>query len=70
LTDGFVGVHAFTVVTIPSGVVARVVASGPICVFPSTMAPAAWSMATVVASNGGAKSAKMNEFAVVVIPAV
>src|SRR5919197_1157683 len=32
---GFAGVQALTVVIRPSGVVARVVASGPICILPS-----------------------------------
>src|SRR5688572_1853523 len=70
LVDGFDGVHAFTVVTTPFGVVARVVASGPIWVLPSTMPPAAVSRATAVASNGGTKSAKTYELAVVATPAV
>ncbi len=55
---------------VPLGAVARVVASGPIWVLPSTIAPAALRLATVVASNGGTKSWKMNEFAVVTVPAV
>src|SRR5690606_39818376 len=49
-TAGFVGAQALTVVISPVGVVARVVASGPICVLPSTIAPAALRAATVVAS--------------------
>jgi hypothetical protein len=67
---GLVGVHALTVVTTPSGVVARVVASGPICVLPSTIPPAALSRATAVASNGGTKSRNRYELAVVCTPAV
>jgi hypothetical protein len=58
-TLGSSGVQAFTVVMVPLGVVARVVASGPICPLPSTMPPAALSRATEVASWSGTKSAKM-----------
>src|SRR5882757_3477658 len=45
-TLGSAGVHALTVVIRPSGVVARVVASGPIWVLPRTMPPAAVSRRT------------------------
>src|SRR3954467_13671524 len=69
-TFGWDGAHALTVVITPAGVVARVVASGPICVLPSTIAPPALSPATAVASNGGTKSLKRNEFAVVRTPSV
>ncbi len=68
--SGLVGAHAFTVVIVPFGVVALVVASGPIWVLPNTIDPASFSLATVVASNGGTKLSKMNEFAVVTVPAV
>ncbi len=68
--DGSFGVHAFTVVTVPFGVVARVVASGPIWPLPMTIPPAALRRATDVASYGGTNDSKMNEFAVVVTPAV
>src|SRR5882757_2365305 len=68
--DGVPGVQALSVVIVPFGVVARVVASGPICPLPITMPPAAFSRATDVASYGGTNEAKMNEFAVVVTPAV
>ena len=64
------GVQAFTVVTMPSGVVARVVASGPICILPRTMPPAAFRRATAVASKVGTKFWKMYELAVVSVPAV
>jgi hypothetical protein len=67
---GFVGVQALIVVVMPFGVVARVVANGPIWVFPRTTPPAALSLTTVVASNGGTKPWKMNELAVVSTPAV
>src|SRR5699024_9168488 len=56
---GSAGVQALTVVMRPSGVVARVVASGPIWVFPRTMPPAPVRLDTAVASNGGVKSLKM-----------
>lgn len=69
-TDGVFGVQVLTVVTTPSGVVARVVASGPICVLPMMIAPAGFSRATPVASKVGTKSSKMYEFAVVRTPAV
>src|SRR5690348_6692033 len=68
--EGSPGVQALTVVTVPFGVVARVVASGPIWPLPITMPPAALSRATEVASYGGTKVWKMNELAVVVMPAV
>ena len=55
-TSGSAGAHALTVVIVPLGVVARVVASGPIWVLSSTIAPADSKPATVVASNGGTKS--------------
>src|SRR5882672_3501472 len=64
------GVHALTVVIVPFGVVARVVASGPIWPLPSTIPPAAFSRATAVASVSGTKSAKMKELARVGTPAV
>src|SRR5438876_8364749 len=67
---GSFGVHAFTVVIRPSGVVARVVANGPICVLPRTIPPAAVNRRTAVASKGGTKSANRYEFAVVVTPCV
>src|SRR5688572_26523149 len=70
LVPGFIGVHALTVVTTPAGVVARVVASGPIWVLPSTSAPQPLSRATDVASNGGTKSWNRKELAVVGTPAV
>lgn len=54
--EGLAGVQALTVVIRPSGVVARVVASGPICILPSSMPPAPLSLATAVASKGGTKS--------------
>ena len=49
-TRGSVGAQALTVVTTPAGVVARVVASGPIWVLPNTIAPFPVSRATGVAS--------------------
>src|SRR5258705_5481843 len=49
-TDGSCGVQAVTVVTVPFGAVARVVASGPIWPLPTTIPPAALSRATDVAS--------------------
>nr|WP_281282716.1 hypothetical protein [Nonomuraea terrae] len=70
LTPGSSGVHALTVVISPDGVVARVVASGPIWVLPSTIAPAALSDATAVASKPGTKSRNRNELAVVGTPRV
>ena len=70
LTRGIVGAHAFTVVFCPVGVVALLVANGPIWVFPSRMLPSAFKRAHAVASNSGTKSSKMNEFAVVRTPAV
>ncbi len=69
-TEGSAGAHAFTVVGSPSGVVARLVARGPICVFPRRIAPAAFRRAQAVPSKSGTKSAKMCEFAVVRTPAV
>jgi hypothetical protein len=59
-----------TVVTSPSGVVARVVASGPICVLPRITAPSRSSRATHVASSSGTKPSKMYELAVVSTPFV
>ena len=70
LTDESWGAQAFSVVVSPSGVVARLVASGPIWVFPSRIAPPSLSRDQVVASKSGTKSAKMWEFAVVSTPAV
>ena len=61
--SGLSGVQALTVVIMPLGVVARVVASGPICPLPSRMPPAALRRATAVASVTGTKSLKMKEFA-------
>jgi len=55
--DGVPGVQALTVVIVPFGVVARVVASGPIWPLPTTMPPAAFSRATEVASYGGTNDA-------------
>ena len=49
-TEGSEGVQALTVVIRPSGVVARVVANGPICPLPMTIPPAFFSRATPVAS--------------------
>src|ERR671917_2774952 len=66
--DGVFGVQALTVVTRPSGVVARVVASGPIWVLPRITAPASSSRATHVASSSGTNPSKMYEFAVVSTP--
>ena len=57
-------------VTTPAGVVARVVASGPICVLPSTIAPAPTSRATAVASNGGTKPSNTKGLTLVSMPAV
>ena len=59
LTSGTKGAHAFTVVISPSGVRARVVASGPICVLPRTIPPARRIRETLVASDSGMKSAYM-----------
>lgn len=69
-TDGSSGVHALTVVTVPFGVVARVVASGPICPFPRRIPPACRSRATAVASSSGTKSSKMKELQRVGTPSV
>ena len=55
-TAGSSGVQALTVVIMPSGVVALVVASGPICVLPRTMPPACKMRVTTVASKVGTKS--------------
>lgn len=69
-TPGSPGVQALTVVTVPFGFVARVVASGPICPLPSTIALAAFSRATAVASSSGTKSTKMEELQRVGTPRV
>src|SRR5690349_3216835 len=55
------GVQALRVVVMPSGVVA----SGPICILPSTMPPAPLRRDTAVASKVGTKSWKMYELQVV-----
>ena len=70
LTSSWCGAHALAVVRSPVGVLAAVVASGPICVLPSRIAPASRSRAQAVASKSGTKPSKMNEFAVVRTPAV
>ena len=67
---GSPGAHALRVVRTPSGVVALVVAKGPIWVLPRRMAPPSWSRAQAVASYSGTKSAKMWELAVVRTPRV
>ena len=53
LTDESWGAQAFSVVVSPSGVVARLVARGPIWVFPSRIAPPSLSRDQVVASQSG-----------------
>src|SRR3989337_1909763 len=52
-TVGSPGAHALRVVRTPSGVVALVVAKGPIWVLPRRMAPPSWSRAQDVASYSG-----------------
>jgi hypothetical protein len=69
-TEGSPGAQAFSVVTSPSGVRARVVARGPICVFPTMMPPSSWRRVTAGAVHAGTKSRKMWELAVVGTPLV
>jgi hypothetical protein len=59
------GVHAFTVVAVPSGSRARPEASGPIAALPIMMAPAAFMRAWTVESYPGTKSAYTGDIAVV-----